>query len=69
MTSEITAIGYGKNPQVKACDGYKHGSKAEKDCLRPNRRVEINASGSVLKLQEGSQANGGTQGPAVLYQK
>ena len=69
VTSEITDIGYGKNPQVKACDGYKHGSKAEKDCLRHNRRVEINASGSVLKLQEGSQANGGTQGPAVLYQK
>lgn len=69
VTSEITAIDYGKNPQVKACDGYKHGSKAEKDCLRPNRRVEINASGSVLKLQEGSQVNGGTQGPAVLYQK
>ena len=30
VTSEITAIGYGKNPQVKACDGYKHGSKQKK---------------------------------------
>jgi len=49
--------------------GYKHASKAEKDCLRPNRRVEITASGSVLKLQEGGQVNGGTQGPAPLYQK
>ena len=31
--------------------------------------VEVTASGSVLKLQEGSQSNGGTQGPAPLYQK
>ena len=69
VTSEITAVGYGKVPQVKACNGYKHASKAEKDCLRPNRRVEITASGSVLKLQEGGQVNGGTQGPAPLYQK
>jgi len=69
VTSEITAVGYGKVPQVKACNGYKHASNAEKDCLRPNRRVEITASGSVLKLQEGGQTNGGTQGPAPLYQK
>ena len=69
VTSEITAVGYGKVPQIKACNGYKHASKAEKDCLRPNRRVEITASGSVLKLQEGGQTNGGTQGPAPLYQK
>jgi len=27
--------------------------------LHPNRRVEITASGSVLKLQEGGQSNGG----------
>ena len=64
----ITAVGYGKNPQVQACDGIPHG-QALKDCLRPNRRVEITASGSVLKLQEGGQENGGTQGPAKLYQK
>ena len=65
VTSEITPIGYGKNPQVKACDDYKYGSQAERECLRPNRRVEIIVSG----LQEGSQVDGGTQGPAVLYQK
>ena len=68
VNTQITAVGYGKNPQVKACDGIPHG-KALKDCLRPNRRVEITASGSVLKLQEGGQVNGGTQGPAPLYQK
>ena len=68
VNTQITAVGYGKNPQVKACAGIPHG-QALKDCLRPNRRVEITASGSVLKLQEGGQVNGGTQGPAPLYQK
>ena len=68
VNTQITAVGYGKNPQVKACDGIPHG-KALKDCLHPNRRVEITASGSVLKLQEGGQTSGGTQGPAPLYQK
>ena len=68
VNTQITAVGYGKNPQVKACDGIPHG-QALKDCLRPNRRVEITTSDSVLKLQEGGQVNGGTQGPAPLYQK
>ena len=43
--------------------------KEEKDCLRPNRRVEITSAGSVLKLhQEGGHVNGGPQGPAPLYE-
>ena len=67
VDSLITAIGYGKNPQVKACEGIN--GQALKDCLRPNRRVEITSSGSELKLQEGAKSNGGTQGPAKLYQK
>ena len=57
VTSEITAVGYGKVPQVKACNGYKHASKAEKDCLRPNRRVEITASGSCIKITRSGQTN------------
>lgn len=70
VMAQITAIGYGKNPQVKACEGFRHASKEEKDCLRPNRRVEITSSGSLMKLhQEVNQMNGGTQGPAPLYQK
>lgn len=70
VSAQITAIGYGKNPQVKTCEGFRHASQEEKDCLRPNRRVEITSSGSVLKLhQESNQMNGGTQGPAPLYQK
>ena len=52
---------------MKACKGVN--GQALKDCLRPNRRVEIIASGSELKLQEGGKSNGGTQGPAKLYQK
>lgn len=66
VNSLITAVGYGKNPQVKACEGVN--GQALKDCLRPNRRVEITSSGSELKLQEGGKSNGGTQGPAKLYQ-
>ncbi|OOF59230.1 OmpA family protein [Rodentibacter myodis] len=69
VAAQITAVGYGKYPQVKACEGYRHASQEEKDCLRPNRRVEITSSGSVLKLQDGGQINGGTQGPAPLYQR
>lgn len=68
VTGQITAVGYGKNPQVKACDGIPSG-EALRECLRPNRRVEVTASGSTLKLQESGQINGGTQGPAPLYQK
>ncbi|MBS6025991.1 outer membrane protein, ompa/motb [Haemophilus pittmaniae] len=69
VTAQITAIGYGKNPQVKACPGFRHASQEEKDCLRPNRRVEITSAGSVLKLhQEGGHVNGGPQGPAPLYE-
>ena len=68
VVAQINAVGYGKNPQVKACDDITD-KQALRECLRPNRRVEVTASGSVLKLQEGSQSNGGTQGPAPLYQK
>ena len=68
VVAQISAVGYGKNPQVKACDDVT-GKQALRECLKPNRRVEVTASGSVLKLQEGSQSNGGTQGPAPLYQK
>ncbi|OOF69603.1 OmpA family protein [Rodentibacter caecimuris] len=69
VKAQITAVGYGKYPQVKACEGYRHASQEEKDCLRPNRRVEITSSGSVLRLQDSSEINGGTQGPTPLYQK
>lgn len=39
--NQITAVGYGKADQVKACDNET--GQALKDCLAPNRRVVINA--------------------------
>lgn len=66
VNANIHAVGYGKAHQVKACDGV-HGAEL-KDCLRPNRRVEITASGTILKQGEhGMEA--GTTGPAPLYRK
>lgn len=65
VTAAIEAVGYGKAQQVKACEG--ESGKALKDCLRPNRRVEISANGGVLKQNEGADVAGPT-GPAPLYQ-
>ena len=65
VTAQIEAVGYGKANQVKACDGMS--GQAEKDCLRPNRRVEIFANGGVLKQSEGGNV-AGPNGPAPLYQ-
>lgn len=39
VTTPITAKGYGKAKQVKACPGLS--GSALHDCLKPNRRVEI----------------------------
>lgn len=39
VTSQITAKGYGKAKQVKACPELQ--GKALQECLKPNRRVEI----------------------------
>ena len=65
VTAQIEAAGYGKANEVKACEGLK--GQAEKDCLRPNRRVEIFANGGVLKQSEGGNV-AGPNGPAPLYQ-
>ncbi|HDL3306508.1 TPA: plastocyanin, partial [Mannheimia haemolytica] len=51
--------------QVKACDGET--GQELKDCLRPNRRVEISANGGVMKQNEGGNV-AGPNGPAPLYQ-
>ncbi|UKH22211.1 OmpA family protein [Actinobacillus pleuropneumoniae] len=66
VTANINAVGYGKAQQVKACDGIPHGQEL-KDCLRPNRRVEVTANGGVLKQNEGGNV-AGPNGPAPLYQ-
>ncbi|QIM67827.1 plastocyanin [Mannheimia granulomatis] len=65
VNAQIEAVGYGKANQVKACDG--ESGKALKDCLRPNRRVEISANGGVIKQQDGGNV-AGPNGPAPLYQ-
>lgn len=65
VTSPITAVGYGEAKQVKACEGY---SKTLKECLRPNRRVEISANGVAMN-QQNTVAEGGPNGPTPLYQK
>ncbi len=67
VNADISAIGYGKAQQVKACDG--ESGQALRDCLRPNRRVEIRSSGTVLKQFESGENKAGTTGPAPLYQK
>ena len=65
VNAKITAVGYGKANQVKPCDG--ENGQALKDCLRPNRRVEISASGTVLKQEVGGKVEAGTTGPTPLY--
>ncbi|MDY4713070.1 OmpA family protein, partial [Actinobacillus minor] len=65
VTAQIEAVGYGKANQVKACDG--ESGQALRDCLRPNRRVEISANGGVLTQSEGGNV-AGPNGPAPLYQ-
>lgn len=65
VNASIDAVGLGKAHQVKACDN--ESGQALKDCLRPNRRVEISANGSVLKQHEGGNV-AGPNGPAPLYQ-
>ncbi len=68
VTGDIHAVGYGKANQVKACSG---SGQALKDCLQPNRRVEVSASGSVLKqvTQGEVEKVAGPRGPAPLYEK
>lgn len=46
----------------KACEGY---SKTLKECLRPNRRVEISANGVAMN-QQNTVAEGGPNGPTPL---
>lgn len=67
VTAQIDATGYGKANQVKACNDVY--GQALKDCLHPNRRVEIKSSGTVLKQAVGGQMNGGSIGPVPLYNK
>ncbi|OOF58790.1 OmpA family protein [Rodentibacter myodis] len=65
ITVPIFAKGYGEAHQVKACNG---SGQALKDCLAPNRRVEIVVSGLVNSdITKGLEPE--SQGPALLYQE
>ena len=59
VTAAIQTEGKGKADQVKACEGLK--GKAEKDCLRPNRRVVVHADGTKAVMENTREA--GHDGP------
>lgn len=66
VTAQLNAVGLGKAHQVKACNEYPYG-QALKDCLRPNRRVQVFANGGVVQQNEGGNV-AGPNGPAPLYE-
>lgn len=53
VTAQIYATGYGKNYPIVICEGGS--GKALKDCLRPNRRVEISAFGNEKYVPQFAQ--------------
>lgn len=59
VRADINAIGLGKAHQVIGCEGYS--GQDLRDCLRPNRRVEITSNGGI-------KGGPGQNGPAPLYQ-
>lgn len=65
VTANITAVGLGKAHQVKHCEG---NGQAAKDCLKPNRRVEVHASGRKVSA-DNTVNQAGPTGPTPLYEK
>lgn len=63
VTAEMKPVGLGKSHQVKHCVG---NDQAAKDCLKPNRRVEVYASGNRIAALE-SALKAGKVGPSALY--
>lgn len=64
VKAPITTDGRGKADQVKACDGMS--GQAEKDCLRPNRRVIVTADGTKAVMENTKAA--GHDGPVKVRQ-
>ena len=68
--NNLSAVGMGESNQVIACADVK-GDKALKECLRPNRRVEVSIFGakvdqnSITETQQGA----GMRGPSIMYQR
>lgn len=63
VKAELSAVGYGKANQVKACED---NDQAAKDCLRPNRCVVVKAQGTELNAGT-SEKVAGSIGPPPLY--
>lgn len=63
VKAELSAVGYGKANQVKACEG---NDQAAKEYLRLNRRVLVKAQGTELNTGT-SEKVAGPIGPAPLY--
>ncbi|TDQ56152.1 SmpA/OmlA family protein [Mesocricetibacter intestinalis] len=63
VKAPISAVGLGKAQQIKACSN--ESGQALRDCLKPNRRVEIKADGVSVS----NSTDAGKEGPSVLYDK
>ncbi len=62
VKAKITAVGYGEKDQVKACDDVT--GKMLKECLRPNRRVEISAKANAEYTKDFADVKANTQNSA-----
>lgn len=65
VTAPMELEGFGKEKQVKHCDDRDPNLR---ECLRPNRRVEIRAEGNDI-FNNRAEMVPGREGPAVLYDK
>lgn len=66
VEAKFKTIGLGEEYQIKQCDG---NDQAAKDCLRPNRRVEVFASGNRVEATIEGKKEAGANGPSALYDK
>ncbi|WP_071058234.1 OmpA family protein [Pelistega sp. MC2] len=62
VTASIETVGMGKAHQIKACSNET--GQALRDCLKPNRRVEVKANGTTPVT-----GAAGKEGPSALYDK
>lgn len=63
ISTQMKSIGLGKSKQIKYCKG---NGKFLRECLKPNRRVEIHIIGEKANAEQ-SVLKAGIIGPAILY--
>lgn len=63
VLAQMKVVGFGKSHQIKHCVG---NDQEAKECLRPNRRVEIHASGNRMTAEQRVK-KAGKVGPSALY--